>query len=168
MGYGPLLILTPKIVEEQWVKSDPLNGTYTRRFQNNNTAPDQIRDLVWFVKRQGEVEIPAMHQHGVHRRLVSTSAEPSEALFKCDPLCHREGPVDGVQLGMPVYATVIAKVRPENRTRIHGDIPFSFSLQELKSSWPGLEHRESHEHCKVCPEHCYRPGLLWDPSNRRP
>ena len=40
MGYGPLLILTPKIVEEQWVKSDPLNGTYTRRFQNNNNNND--------------------------------------------------------------------------------------------------------------------------------
>ena len=36
MGYGTLLILTPKIVEEQWVKSDPLNGTNTRRLQNNN------------------------------------------------------------------------------------------------------------------------------------
>ena len=36
MGYGPLLILTPKIVKEQWVKSDPLNGKTARRFQNNN------------------------------------------------------------------------------------------------------------------------------------
>ena len=36
MGHGPLLILTPKIVKEQWVKSDPLNGKTARRFQNNN------------------------------------------------------------------------------------------------------------------------------------
>ena len=36
MGHGPLLILTPKIVKEQWVKSDLLNGKIARRFQNNN------------------------------------------------------------------------------------------------------------------------------------
>ena len=36
MGHGPFLILTPKIVKEQWVKSDLLNGKTARRFQNNN------------------------------------------------------------------------------------------------------------------------------------
>ena len=101
---------------------------------------DQVRYLVWFIQREGEVEIPAMHQYRVHRGLISTSAEPSEALFKSDPLCYRERPVDGVQLGMPVYTTVVSKVSPENRTRIRGDTPFSFSLQELEPSWSGLEH----------------------------
>ena len=47
MGYGPLLILTPKIVEEQWVKSDPLNGTYTRRFQNNNMVGSMERAVAF-------------------------------------------------------------------------------------------------------------------------
>ena len=54
MSYGPLLILTPKIIEEQWVKSDRLNGTNARQFQNNNNN-NSVRQASGEGQGQGRV-----------------------------------------------------------------------------------------------------------------
>ena len=40
--------------------------------------------------------------------------------------------MDGIQLGMPINATIIPEVSPEDGTRISCQIPFLFLLQELK------------------------------------
>ena len=73
-------------------------------------------------------EVLTLHRGGIERTPVTAHAEPSKALFKVDPLCDGERPMDGVQLRMSIGFAVIPYVSPKKQTRIGHDIPFPFLL----------------------------------------
>ena len=96
---------------------------------------DHVGDVSGFVQRDGVVEVPSMHHGGGDGWLVVPSPDPGKALLVGDPLWDGERLVDGVQLGMTIYATIVPYIRPRKETRVGGDVPFLFLLQELESRW---------------------------------
>ena len=76
-----------------------------------------------------------MHHGGVNGWPVTPSLDPGKALLIGDPLWHGERPVDGVQLRMTVYATIVPYICLRKETRVDGYVPFLLSLQELESCW---------------------------------
>ena len=78
------------------------------------------------------LEVSPVHHRGESGGLVRAGSKPGQALLKRDPFGYSEGPVDGVQLGVTVHATVVADVRPRKEARVGRYLPLSFFLEELE------------------------------------
>ena len=83
-----------------------------------------------------EVGSRSVHHDGVGGRLIRASLQPGQTLLEGDPLWDGKGPVDGVQLGMPIDAAVVPDICPRKRTRVSSNVPFALFLQKLESGQP--------------------------------
>ena len=79
------------------------------------------------------LEVSPVHHRGVSGGPVRAGSKPGQALLKHDPFGYRKGPVDGVQLGVTVQATVVADVLPRKEARVGRYVPLLFFLEELES-----------------------------------
>ena len=100
-----------------------------------------------------------MHHHRVGRGLIPARAKPCETLLKGDMLRDREGPLDGIQLGVSINPTVEPEVSPEDRIRVRGQLPFLLLLQELKSGRVSLLHRGCADAALSCQDAAVRLNL---------
>ena len=89
---------------------------------------DQVREVGRLVEGDGVVEIPSVHHGGVNGRSIGAGPQPGQALLEGDSLWDGEGPVDGIQLGVSIDATIVNNVCPGERTRGSSNVPFSLLL----------------------------------------
>ena len=98
---------------------------------------DQIGEIRQLIEGDGMLKVSTVHGIcGICGGSICASSKPGQALFKGDPLGYGEGPMDGVQLGVNVYATVVADICPRKKARVGRHIPLPFLLEKLEPGRP--------------------------------
>ena len=124
---------------------------------------DQVREVGRLVEGDGVVEIPSVHHGGVSKRSICAGPQPGQVLLKGDSLWDGERPVDGIQLGVSIDATVVLSkvdtIREADSVAVQCDHNLDFTqplstttLQEEKNGAAlGVSSKPSpRKSCKPC------------------